>query len=155
MDDSGHAQIADFGLATVTKNRDSTKSVSRHAHTPRWSAPEVFTKGKHSKEADIFAFAMVMIEVCYGRSTECRVFTHCRLGSNQVFTGAVPFSDMTSFMAMLVIMKGQRPPRPTHPAFTDELWTLMQRCWDSDPNLRPGVSEVLRILLTWSVPYLF
>ena len=51
-------------------------------------------------------------------------------------------------MAMLAIMQNERPPRPTHPMFTANLWMLMQRCWDHDPHLRPEVSEVLQVLLT-------
>ena len=56
-------------------------------------------------------------------------------------------------MTMLVITQGGRPPRPTHPTFTDSLWTLMQRCWDHDPHLRPEVSEALEVLLTPSVSH--
>ena len=44
---------------------------------------------------------------------------------------------------MLAIMSSKRLQRPTHPAFIDELWTLMQHCWDQDPRLRPDVSEVI------------
>ena len=64
VDGSDHARIADFGLATVTQNLDSVKSASsQRGHTARWSAPEVLNEGLYSKEADIFSFAMVMIEV--------------------------------------------------------------------------------------------
>jgi len=64
VDDSGRARIADFGLATVTQNMDSVRSASRHhGHTPRWTAPEILKEeATHSKESDIFSFAMVMIE---------------------------------------------------------------------------------------------
>jgi len=64
MDDSGHACIADFGLAMLTHNSDSMQSATlQQGHTPRWAAPEVLSEGTYSKEADIFSFAMVMIEV--------------------------------------------------------------------------------------------
>lgn len=43
-------------------------------------------------------------------------------------------------------MKGVRPSRPGHPHFTDQLWVLMQRCWDQNPHSRPEVSEVLKVL---------
>ena len=68
MDDAGHARITDFGLATVTENMDSVKSgLDDNTHTARWVAPEIlYSDGSHSKEADIFSFAMVMIEVRYG-----------------------------------------------------------------------------------------
>ena len=71
VDNSGHARIADFGLATVTQNLDSLRSTSRqHGHTPRWTAPEILKgQGTYSKEADIFSFAMVMIEARHRLST--------------------------------------------------------------------------------------
>ena len=48
-------------------------------------------------------------------------------------------------------MSGKRPSRPTHPALTDQLWTLMQCCWDQDPHSRPEVSDALQVLLIQSV----
>jgi serine/threonine protein kinase len=66
VDDFGHAHIADFGFATVTQNLDSVPSASgHHGYTVRWAAPEVLNDGTYSKEADIFSFAMVMIEVSH------------------------------------------------------------------------------------------
>ena len=65
VDNSGNARIADFGLATVTQNQDSVRNTSCQ-HTPRWTAPEVSRGGAYTKEADIFSFAMVMIEVRQG-----------------------------------------------------------------------------------------
>ena len=124
----------------------------QHGHSARWAAPEILKEqGAHSKKADIFAFAMVMIEV--GCSTGCRILTYFHFVSMQVFTGAVPFSNRSSFMAIFAIMQGERPPRPTHPAFTEELWTLMQDCWVPEPHLRPEVSEALQVLLTPSVSH--
>ena len=61
VDSSGHARIADLGLAMLVK--DEEDSSSAHGHTLRWTAPEVLDQGTYSKGADIFAFAMVMVEV--------------------------------------------------------------------------------------------
>ncbi|KAF9645725.1 kinase-like protein [Thelephora ganbajun] len=121
-----HARIADFGLAIVTKNLNSIRlTTSQNFQTPLWCAPEVLYGEDPTKESDIFSFAMVMIEI---------------------FTGAIPFSGRSVFVAISAIMGGERPPRPAHPTFTDNLRTLMQRCWDQDPRLRPEISEVLQIL---------
>jgi hypothetical protein len=39
-----------------------------YGHTARWTAPEILgEEGGVSKEADVFAFAMVMIEVHWGK----------------------------------------------------------------------------------------
>ena len=65
VDATGRAQITDFGLAMVTQNLDSMRSTSNeHDHSGRWIAPEIWTgQGTYSKQADVFAFAMVAIEV--------------------------------------------------------------------------------------------
>lgn len=146
IDDSGHARITDFGLASVTQSIPH-----QHVHTTRWVAPEVLSEGPRSKEADIFSLAMVMIEVCHRWPYVRRTRIHCHFTSTQVFTGAVPFSNIPAVTAILAVTHGERPPRPTHPIFTANLWTLIQRCWDNDPQLRPEASEVSQILLTLSV----
>ena len=67
VDTTGRARITDCGLAVVTRNLDSVRSApDEHEHSTRWTAPEILAnQGTSSKEADVFSFAMVMIEVCY------------------------------------------------------------------------------------------
>ena len=65
--DSGHARIIDFSHATIARNKDSVRSASRQlGYTTQWAAPEVLQGEAHSMRADIFSFAMVMIEVRRG-----------------------------------------------------------------------------------------
>ena len=68
-----------------------------------------------------------------------------------MFSGEIPFGDVPSITAMLSVVQGKRPPRPIHPGFTEDLWKLIQRCWNGDPNSRPQASEVALQLLTLSV----
>ena len=67
VDASGLARLTDFCLATVTQNLDSMRNSSDGlGHTMRWTAPEILNEeGTYSKEADVFSFAMVMIEVSH------------------------------------------------------------------------------------------
>ena len=67
VDAAARARITDFGLAAITRNLDSIRSASgRNGHIVQWTAPEILSeKGTFSKKADIFSFAMVMIEVRY------------------------------------------------------------------------------------------
>ena len=67
VDDTGHARITDFGLSTVTQDLDSAPDLSEgHGYSIRWNPPEILSEGgTYGKEADIFSFAMVMIEVSY------------------------------------------------------------------------------------------
>ena len=68
VDVAGHARITDFGLAIVTRNLDSIRIGSDgHGDSVRWIAPEILDgRGTYSKEADVFSFAMVTIEVRCG-----------------------------------------------------------------------------------------
>lgn len=65
VDATGHARIADFGLATVTQDLDSIRgSSAEHNHNTRWITPEILDdRATFSKEPDIFSFAGVTIEV--------------------------------------------------------------------------------------------
>ena len=68
VDTTGVAQITDIGLTTGTQNMAPMHNLSAgNEHRILWVAPEVLdTPGAYSKEADIFSFAGVMIEVSWG-----------------------------------------------------------------------------------------
>lgn len=65
VDASERACITDFGLA---RNQGaSEETTTSGGGTARWTAPEILQgQGSVSKEADVFSFAMVMIEVSFG-----------------------------------------------------------------------------------------
>ena len=44
------------------------------------------------------------------------------------------------------ILEGDRPPQPEHASCTDELWKLIQRCWNQDPRSHPEISQVSTLL---------
>ena len=87
-----------------------------------------------------------MIEVRHKSGLSHRPLAYLDLGLSQLFTGAVPFNHSVPAAAMLAIMDNKRPPRPTHPTFTNDLWALMQHCWDQAPDSRPEVSEIVKAL---------
>jgi len=57
--------LTECGLAVVTQSLDSVRGgPDEHGDSIRWTAPEILAdRGTFSKEADVFSFAMVMIEV--------------------------------------------------------------------------------------------
>ena len=63
VDGSGNARIMDFDSALVAHMQSTSH---QQGYTPRLTAPEVSNDGTYSKGADIFSFAMVMIEVRCG-----------------------------------------------------------------------------------------
>lgn len=65
IDHSGHARLADFGFASVVREPNSAPVTRVEGYTPRWAAPEVLESGDRcTREADVFAFGMVVVEVC-------------------------------------------------------------------------------------------
>lgn len=71
VDYLGRARVTDFILAAVNQNQCSTCGVAKaHSLNTRWSAPEVseFSSeiGPLTDKADVFSFAMVIIEVSRG-----------------------------------------------------------------------------------------
>ena len=67
VDATGLALITDIGLTTGSQNLASMQNVSAdYEHRMQWVAPEISsTPGAYSKEADVFSFAGIMIEVSY------------------------------------------------------------------------------------------
>ena len=65
VDAKGRARITDFGLARDHGTVEETNPTA--GGTARWTAPEILRgQGEPSKKADVFAFAMVMVEVGLG-----------------------------------------------------------------------------------------
>ena len=98
----------------------------------RWLAPELIDppheKGRQhevaTKPADIFAFAMLGIEV---------------------FSGDLPYGDVRHETAILMIVRGQRPEKPQDDesrGLTPEIWNFTQRCWHQKPGKRPDINTV-------------
>ena len=76
VDAGGRARIADFGLAMVTTREGFTIGPFQREYSPRWTAPEVLSEQSSGKPADIFSFAMLMIEVSHAHSFACRSLVH-------------------------------------------------------------------------------
>ena len=66
MNARGDACISDFGLAVVTRNNRVTEDEEPTArgHSTLWAAPETLKDGRTSKEADVFSYGLVAVEVC-------------------------------------------------------------------------------------------
>ena len=66
--------------------------------------------------------------------------------SMKVYSGGFPFPETKDVTAILLIIDGERPSRPTCSTLTDDVWALIERCWSQDPQTRPGIREVLQDL---------
>ncbi|KAF9642002.1 kinase-like protein, partial [Thelephora ganbajun] len=133
ISESGKVQVCDYGLSPVMSNPIFTIAATPGvAGSSRWLAPEIIdppskTNSKSlaaSKSADVFAFAMLAVEV---------------------FTGNVPFGNMRNESVVIHIAGGKRPAKPQAAeqlGLTAEMWKFIEKCWNANPNKRPTIDEV-------------
>jgi len=132
------ACLADFGLARIMfdpKSGFATVTASSSVGTIRWMAPELLDPdrfgmedGNPTKCTDIYALAMVVL---------------------QVLTGRIPFYGIKEHSIGYKVIIGDRPPRPSADSatgITDNVWRMMESCWHQDRKQRMDISTVLKIL---------
>jgi len=79
-----------------------------------------------SKPADVFAFAMFVVEV---------------------LTRKAPFDGQQPAMVAERIRSGERPRMPRNGqgvGLTGKMWKLLESCWHQNPKERPMMEEVVR-----------
>lgn len=108
------------------KSASATLTASSSA---RWLAPELIEGliSSPTKEADTYSYAMAILELFTGKHP----FSHCRRDATVIYD---------------IVMLKKTPPRPetahVGDGLSDELWVLMQECWDADAQLRPSMGLV-------------
>ena len=134
---AGKAQVCDYGLSPIISSPNFTIAATPGvAGSLRWLAPEIIDPPSEanskplmaSKPADVFAFAMLAVEV---------------------FTGGVPFGNVKNNSVVIQIVNGKRPAKPEAAeqlGLTAEIWKFIEKCWNANPNKRPTIDEVVR---TW------
>ena len=135
MSKAGTAQVCDYGLSPIISNPIFTIAATPGvAGSSRWLAPEIIDPPKQSpkpmtasKSADIFAFAMLAVEV---------------------FSGKVPFASMKNESVVIQIANGKRPAKPQAAeqlGLSAEMWKFIEKCWSTSPSRRPTIDEVVRV----------
>jgi len=131
---SGDAQVCDYGLSPIISNPTFTIAATPGvAGSSRWLAPEIIDPPggagskplTASKSADVFAFAMLAVEV---------------------FAGKVPFGDVKNESVVLQIVAGKRPDKPLAAeqlGLSAEMWKFTEKCWSQNPNKRPSIDQVV------------
>ena len=134
VDETGQAQLADFGLLTVVSGPTALlfSSLDEQGGTVRWMSPELIDpelfgleKSSPTKSSDCYALGMVIYET---------------------ISGKLPFHNYTDFTVPLKVMRCERPRREAE--FEESLWKMLEMCWAPNPNDRPSVEDVLQCLET-------
>ncbi|XGW23774.1 hypothetical protein V3C99_005751 [Haemonchus contortus] len=120
------AKVSDFGLGRYA---DSALYTARGGRLPFKSmALEALKYYEFSEKTDVWAFAILLFEI--------------------FSLGSVPYPTVQPVDMISYIEQGNRPPQPEK--CPNEIFKLMKRCWQADPNDRPTFAEIrgeLTILL--------
>ncbi|ORY46634.1 kinase-like protein [Rhizoclosmatium globosum] len=135
LDEHGKAVLTDFGLSTVQSmsSRQRKPRVGHYLYAP----PESLVLDYVVTSAyDVYSFGMTAYEV---------------LTRHRPFLGQVQESD--PYIVMSWICDGKRPPRcgtkgyrPQADSISDEVWQLINACWEQSPILRPNFSSITSTL---------
>ncbi|GBM18826.1 Activin receptor type-1 [Araneus ventricosus] len=147
----GSCVIADFGLAVVKSETSSTNMpVNYRVGTKRYMAPEILDESMKInsfdsfKRADIYAFGLVLWEVC----------SRCITGGTAEayrppFHDCVPNNPDFEDMKKVVCIELKRPEIPdswSSDKPLNAMATLMKECWHKNPEIRSTVCRAKKTL---------
>ncbi|XP_056393465.1 tyrosine-protein kinase Fer isoform X1 [Hyla sarda] len=116
-------KISDFGMSR--QEDDGIYSSSGLKQIPiKWTAPEALNYGRYSSESDVWSFGILLWET--------------------FSLGVCPYPGMTNQQAREQVEKGYRMSAPQK--CPEEVFKIMQRCWEYKPEDRPKFIEMQKEL---------
>ena len=65
----------------------------------------------------------------------------------KIYTGHIPFHIARDSTVIMKVLGGSRPPRPADASLlSDEIWKVIEMCWNQEPQDRPSAESVLEHL---------
>lgn len=120
LDDNYEPMLTDFGFSRFI-DEDSADNMTGETGSYRYMAPEVTCHSHYTEKADTYSFALIC---------------------NEIFTDERPFEyQIAAVVAVDVVKKNLRPSQKK--IKNERLKTIIARCWDANPDLRPEWSEVI------------
>lgn len=121
--DGNVLKISDFGMSR--QEDDGVYSSSGLKQIPiKWTAPEALNYGRYSSESDVWSYGILLWET--------------------FSLGVCPYPGMTNQQAREQVEKGFRMSCPQR--CPDDVYRVMQRCWQYNAEDRPKFSELQRDL---------
>ncbi|RRT38353.1 hypothetical protein B296_00014513 [Ensete ventricosum] len=122
LDANSNLKIADFGVARVEAQnpRDMTGATG----TLGYMAPEVLNGKPYNRKCDVYSFGICLWEIY------CCDMPYANLS----------FAEVSS----AVVQQNLRPEIPR--CCPSAMASIMKKCWDANPDKRPDMDEVVRLL---------
>ncbi|KAJ7444697.1 kinase-like protein, partial [Mycena latifolia] len=137
LDSKYNAVLADFGMSFLVDEFVGTSYMTTTiagGGALRWAAPELVPTWESTNfqpvkgyESDIYSLGGVLYHV---------------------LSGHVPFHDKKDMEIFnLVVGLRQHPERPLGDLITDSSWNFIAKCWSSDRQHRPVISDAVRFII--------
>ncbi|XP_072990559.1 serine/threonine-protein kinase 54-like [Typha latifolia] len=122
LDTNRTLKIADFGVARV--EAQNPKDMTGETGTLGYMAPEVLEGKPYNRRCDVYSFGICLWEI---------------------YCCDMPYPDLSfAEISSAVVRQNLRPDVPR--CCPNSLANIMKKCWDSNPDKRPEMHEVVRLL---------
>ncbi|XP_072978582.1 serine/threonine-protein kinase 54-like [Typha angustifolia] len=122
LDSHRTLKIADFGVARV--EAQNPKDMTGETGTLGYMAPEVLEGKPYNRRCDVYSFGICLWEI---------------------YCCDLPYPDLSFVeVSSAVVRRDLRPEIPR--CCPNPLANIMRKCWDSDPDKRPEMHEVVKLL---------
>ncbi|KAI4984983.1 hypothetical protein ZWY2020_017613 [Hordeum vulgare] len=122
VDKNWTVKVADFGLSRL--KLETFLSTKNGKGTPQWMAPEVLRSEPSNEKSDVYSYGVVLWELV---------------------TQKIPWDTLNPIQIIAAV--GFMDHRLEIPSNTDPQWaSIIESCWDSDPQRRPSFQELLERL---------
>ncbi|NXG84116.1 FES kinase, partial [Stercorarius parasiticus] len=118
-------KISDFGMSREEEDGVYASTGGMKQIPVKWTAPEALNYGRYSSESDVWSFGILLWEA--------------------FSLGAVPYANLSNQQMREAVEQGMRLDPPEQ--CPEEVYWLMQRCWEYDPRKRPSFSAIHQDLI--------
>jgi len=122
----GQPKISDFGLSRTLTSQLSEGKTNHTVGPLRWMAPESLQTSSYSAKTDVWTFGIVVYEIISRKE---------------------PHFDEDQMKVAYLIRDENLTPKIPHDC-DSKLKSLMELCWNPDPQNRPDFEKICKILTT-------